>query len=98
MNSLNLTTMILGIVISAATIISLSAAGVRWLVKHYFNDIKHELKPNGGSSIKDQVSRMENQHKEFKSRLDEADILRRDMNKKIDKMYDLLLDYIANKK
>jgi hypothetical protein len=90
--------MILGIVISAATIISLSAAGVRWLVKHYFNDIKHELKPNGGSSIKDQVSRMEAQHKEFKNRLDEADILRRDMNKKIDKMYDLLLDYIANKK
>ena len=98
MNSLNLTTMILGIVISAATIISLSAAGVRWLVKHYFNDIKHELKPNGGSSIKDQVNRMELQHKEFKNRLDEADILRRDMNKKIDKMYDLLLEYIANKK
>jgi hypothetical protein len=90
--------MILGIVISAATIISLSAAGVRWLVKHYFNDIKHELKPNGGSSLKDQVNRMELQHKEFKNRLDEADILRRDMNKKIDKMYDLLLEYIANKK
>jgi hypothetical protein len=28
---------------------------VRWLVKHYLN----ELKPNSGSSIKDQVNRLE---------------------------------------
>lgn len=90
--------MILGIIISAATILSLTAAGVRWLVKHYFNDIKHELKPNGGSSIKDQVNRIEIQHQEFKHRLDEADQMRRDMNKKIDKMYDILIDYIANNK
>ena len=31
------------------------ATGVRWLVKHYLN----ELKPNGGSSIKDSVKRLE---------------------------------------
>ena len=90
--------MIIGILVSVGTFIGLSAAGVRWLVKHYFNDIKHELKPNGGSSLKDQVNRMERQHQEFKNRLDEADQMRRESNKKIDKMYDLLLDYIANKK
>ena len=28
---------------------------VRWLVKHYLN----ELKPNGGGSVKDQVNRLE---------------------------------------
>jgi len=28
---------------------------VRWLVKHYLN----ELKPNGGSSIKDKVGKLE---------------------------------------
>jgi hypothetical protein len=98
MTTLEITQMVIGILVSVGTFIGLSSAGVRWLVKHYFNDIKHELKPNGGSSLKDQVNRMERQHKEFKDRLDEADILRRDMNKKIDKMYDLLLDYIANKK
>ena len=97
MNSLNSAQMILGIFISVATILSLTAAGVRWLVKHYFNDIKHELKPNGGSSLKDQVNRMEIQHTEFKHRLDEADQMRRDMNKKIDKMYDILIDYISKK-
>ena len=31
------------------------AALVRWLVKHYL----HELRPNGGSSLKDQVNRLE---------------------------------------
>jgi hypothetical protein len=98
MTTLEITQMIIGILVSVGTFIGLSAAGVRWLVKHYFNDIKHELKPNGGGSLKDQVNRMEIQHQEFKNRLDEADVLRRDMNKKIDKMYELLIDYIANKK
>lgn len=31
------------------------AALVRWLVKHYL----HELRPNGGASLKDQVNRLE---------------------------------------
>lgn len=31
------------------------SGAVRWLVKHYLN----ELKPNGGSSVKDQVNRLE---------------------------------------
>lgn len=31
------------------------AGGIRWLVKHYL----YELKPNGGSSLKDSVKRLE---------------------------------------
>jgi hypothetical protein len=31
------------------------SAAVRWLVKHYLN----ELKPNSGSSLKDSVTRLE---------------------------------------
>jgi len=31
------------------------AGGIRWMVKHYLN----ELKPNGGSSMKDSVQRLE---------------------------------------
>jgi hypothetical protein len=33
----------------------------RWLVKHYLN----ELKPNGGSSMKDSVARLERQVEEI---------------------------------
>lgn len=44
------------------TIISiLGAVGIvgRWIVKKYVEDILSELKPNSGSSMKDQVTRLE---------------------------------------
>jgi hypothetical protein len=37
------------------TIVGGFVTGVRWLVKHYLN----ELKPNSGSSLKDSVIRLE---------------------------------------
>jgi hypothetical protein len=78
----------IGMTVGITTIISAAALGVKWLVKHYFEEIKHELKPNGGSSLKDQVNRLE---KEMLS----ADQTRKEMNRKIDHMYDVLLDYIS---
>ena len=44
------------------TVISiLGAVGLvgRWIVKKYVEDILSELKPNSGSSMKDQVTRLE---------------------------------------
>ena len=44
------------------TIISIvGAVGIvgRWIVKKYVEDILSELKPNSGSSMKDQVTRLE---------------------------------------
>ena len=44
------------------TIVSiLGAVGIvgRWIVKKYVEDIMSELKPNSGSSLKDQVTRLE---------------------------------------
>ena len=41
--------------VAVMTIIGGFAGAVRWMVKHYLN----ELKPNGGSSIKDSVKRLE---------------------------------------
>jgi hypothetical protein len=43
------------VVVAVMTIIGGFAGAVRWLVKHYLN----ELKPNGGSSLKDSVKRLE---------------------------------------
>ena len=45
-----------GIAVAVTTVVAAFAAAVRWLVKHYLN----ELKPNGGSSIKDKVNHLEN--------------------------------------
>jgi len=41
--------------VAATTLIGTLAVGVRHLVKHYLS----ELRPNGGSSVKDQVNRLE---------------------------------------
>jgi len=44
-----------GLIVSIIAIITAFSGAVRWLVKHYL----YELKPNGGSSLKDSVSRLE---------------------------------------
>ena len=49
------------LIISILTIVSAFAASVRWLVKHFL----YELRPNGGSSMKDSVSRLERQVEEI---------------------------------
>ena len=66
------------LIVSIITIATAFAGIVRWLVKHYLN----ELKPNGGTSLKDSISRLESDHKRL------AD--------KVDHMYEILIDFIAN--
>tara|TARA_B110000259_G_scaffold185611_1_gene235022 strand:+ start:3986 stop:4267 length:282 start_codon:yes stop_codon:yes gene_type:complete len=78
----------IGILVGIGTIFTMLVVVIRWMVKHYLEEIKHELKPNGGGSIKDQVNHL--QH-----RIDEADSLRRETNKKIDNLYNLFVEYIA---
>lgn len=43
------------LIVAAIAIITSFAGVVRWLVKHYL----YELRPNGGSSLKDSVKRLE---------------------------------------
>jgi hypothetical protein len=46
-----------GLIVSVIAIVSAFAGSVRWLVKHYLA----ELKPNGGSSMRDSINRLEAQ-------------------------------------
>jgi hypothetical protein len=80
-----------GIFIAVSTIITSTSLGIRWLVKHYFDEIKAELKPNSGSSLKDQVSRLEKE-------MLKAQQEREKTNAKIDHMYDLFVDYVSSGK
>ena len=43
------------LILTTLSILAIVAGGIRWLVKHYLN----ELRPNGGSSLKDSVDRLE---------------------------------------
>ena len=69
------------------TLIGGLATAVRWMVKHYLS----ELKPNGSSSLRDSVDRLE-------QRVNEADTQRAKMDQKLDKMYEILLQYVAKGK
>ena len=50
-----------GLAVSITTLIGATAIGVRHLVKHYLA----ELRPNGGSSLRDSVDRLERQVEEI---------------------------------
>jgi hypothetical protein len=52
-----------GLTVSVITITGALAMGVRHLVKHYLS----ELRPNGGSSLRDSVDRLERQIEEIYS-------------------------------
>jgi hypothetical protein len=69
---------LLAITVAITTVLTAAGLGVKWLTKHYFDEIKAELKPNGGSSIKDQVNRLELQHGKLEA--------------KVDKIYDAILE------
>ena len=43
------------VTVAVTAIFSSFAGGIRWMVKHYLN----ELKPNSGSSLRDSVDRLE---------------------------------------
>jgi len=43
------------VAVAVMAIFSSFAGGIRWMVKHYLN----ELKPNAGSSLRDSVDRLE---------------------------------------
>jgi hypothetical protein len=49
------------LIVSVIAIATAFLGSIRWLVKHYLN----ELKPNGGSSMKDSVARLERQVEEI---------------------------------
>jgi hypothetical protein len=46
-----------GLTVSIITIVTGFSMAIKWLVKHYLS----ELRPNGGSSLKDSVMRLERQ-------------------------------------
>ncbi len=76
------------LIVAILTIVSSIAFAIKWLVKHYLS----ELKPNSGSSLKDQMSRLELSVQEQKINSEES---RDRQERKLDDLYRILLDHIA---
>jgi hypothetical protein len=61
----------LAIAVGACAVLTSLLLALRWVIKSYLN----ELKPNGGSSIKDTISRLELQSSRLEQRVDDLFIL-----------------------
>ena len=79
------------LIVAILTIVSSIAFGIKWLVKHYLI----ELKPNSGSSLRDAVNRLEIALDE--QRVDSVESRNR-QEEKLNDMYKILIDHIANTK
>lgn len=89
------TALLLEIIIGVFTILSGIAFSIKWLVKHYFAEIKAEFKPNSGSSMKDAITRLEADVSHLKDHMLKEEVEQNNMQKKLDHMYEILLDFVA---
>ena len=87
-----------GLILTLLSIAGIILGGIRWYVKTQTDpikeavaDIRAETKTNGGSSLRDEI-------KFIKKESEEARELRKEQKDKIDHLYDLFIDYIANNK
>jgi len=76
------------LIVAILTIVSSVAFSIKWLVKHYLS----ELKTNGGSSVKDQISRLESALED--QRIDSIESRNR-QESKLDEMYKILINHIS---
>jgi hypothetical protein len=58
---------IIGLAVGVCAVLTSLLVGLRWVVKSYLQ----ELKPNGGSSIKDTICRLELQSSRLEKRVDD---------------------------
>jgi hypothetical protein len=60
-----------GLAVGLSTLGATGLLALRWVIKSYLQ----ELKPNSGTSLKDQVSRLENQTLQLQQRVDDLFVL-----------------------
>jgi hypothetical protein len=76
------------LIVAILTIVSSIAFAIKWLVKHYLS----ELKTNGGSSVKDQINRLETAVEDQRIASEKS---RLRQENKLDEMYRILIEHIA---
>ena len=97
--------------VGVITIITAVGAFVRYVIRNYlrqeFEVIKHELQPNSGKSIKDQVTRLEATQKIMQREQTEHIQTQREeenkietriekIEKKIDRLYEIIIDKLGH--
>ncbi len=87
-----------GLILTILSIIAVLGVGVRWIIRHYLKDILHEVKPNSGQSIKDQVTRLEQDILDLKNQNVKGEEYHEKLDNKIDHLTEIFLNYISRQK
>jgi di/tripeptidase len=89
------------IILGSIGIVTALLAAIRFFIKYHvkesLEDIRHELKPNGGSSMKDQITRVEESQKQFVERQHEDDIKFENRLDKLESKIDNVLKIVIEK-
>jgi hypothetical protein len=86
----------LGIVLTSLSILTIVSIGIRWVIRHYLKDVIHELKPNGGSSLKDQVNRLEKDVVSLKDQNVKGEIYHEKLDSKLDRLTEMFVNYVSS--
>lgn len=83
------------------SVIGVVAGMIRWLVKHYLDELKAEFKPNGGGSMKDAINRLEKDQSKLYEKIEkveEANLeTHKDLSNKIDMVYTTIINTLKDK-
>ena len=74
------------VAVAVIAIISAFVGAVRWLVKHYF----YELKPNGGSSLRDAQTLIH-------QKVDRIEAKQDSQGERIDRVFEILLELMESR-
>jgi hypothetical protein len=85
----------LGLTLTSLSILTILGLVVRWVIRHYLKDIIYELKPNGGSSLKDQVNRLEKDVVSLKDQNEKGEEYHEKLDSKIDRLTEMFISYIS---
>ena len=88
--------LIIGVSAVAGIIFTILRFYIRAFAKQELEDIRHELKPNSGSSMKDQITRLEENHKRIEQ--DNESINRKldKLDDRVEKMFEIILKHFGN--
>lgn len=78
-----------GLILTVLSIVGIVGASVRWIIMKYVEQILSELKPNSGSSMKDQVTRLE-------EKMDHGSHQVTRLEDKMDKMFDMMINHLED--
>lgn len=87
--------LVLGVAAVAGIVFTVLRFYIRAFARQELEDIRHELKPNSGTSMKDQITRLEQSVTVLEKNHKETHDTLKNQDQKITKIYETLIAYVT---